>query len=101
MDWGGIVLFVLFFGWLAYWLLKPKKGPARVCTVCHHHGPSKQQTRGSTGVELVLWLLLIIPGVIYSVWRLSTKRWVCESCGSEAIVPPESPAGKKLLTQQQ
>ena len=96
MDWMGIVVFVVFFGGLAYWMLKPRKGPMRVCTVCQHAGPAKQRTGGSTGIEFVLYLLFVVPGLIYSLWRLSTRKWVCPSCGAESLVPPNSPAAKKL-----
>ena len=29
-------------------------------------------TRGSFWVEVMLWLFFLVPGLIYSVWRLST-----------------------------
>lgn len=98
MDWMGILVFVVIFGGLAYWMLKPRKGPLRICTVCHHQGQAKQRTSGSTGIELVLYLLFIVPGLIYSLWRLSTRKWVCASCGAESLVPPDSPVGKTLAT---
>lgn len=96
MDWAGTLVFLLIFGGMAYAMLKPRKGPVRVCTVCHHQGQAKQRTSGSMGIELVLYLFFIVPGLIYSLWRLSTRKWVCASCGAEALVPPDSPAGKLL-----
>ncbi len=71
-----------------------------VCTVCEHHGPAKMHTKGSTAIELILWLLFIVPGLIYSLWRLSTRRPVCAQCGSEQIVPATSPAGQRVLAKQ-
>ena len=97
MDTAGIVIFILMFGGIAYWMLRPRKGPVRVCTVCHHKGPARSHTKGSTGIELVLWLMLIIPGLIYNLWRLSTRRMVCAECGAEQLVPPGSPVGQRII----
>jgi hypothetical protein len=69
----------------------------RVCRHCGHIGPAKTSTRGSTGVELVLWLLLLVPGLIYSVWRLSTKHPACTACGSDQLLPLGSPMAAKLM----
>lgn len=75
----------------------PGKGASLVCITCGHHGPTKPQTRGSFAIELVLWLLFIVPGLLYSLWRLSTRRHVCSACGGATLVPPDTPAGRKLL----
>ena len=48
MDAMGVVFFVLVFGGMAYWMLKPKKAPVRVCATCGHHG---QAGDGADGVE--------------------------------------------------
>lgn len=72
-------------------------GPAMVCTACGHHGPSVATTRGSIWIEIVLWLFLIVPGLIYSLWRLSTRRPACASCGATTLVPGDSPVGRKLI----
>jgi hypothetical protein len=63
----------------------------RYCTVCGHTGKPKTVTRGSFLIEVVLWLALIVPGVIYSLWRLTTRHKACERCGSTHIVPTDSP----------
>lgn len=68
------------------------KGAPVHCMTCGTDAPSAQRTRGSFGIEIILWICFIIPGLIYSLWRLTTKRQVCSACGSEAIVPPQSPA---------
>jgi hypothetical protein len=54
-------------------------------------------TRGSFAVELGLWLLFCAPGVIYSLWRLTSKRKCCPSCNSEAIVRADSPRGRQMV----
>jgi hypothetical protein len=63
----------------------------RYCTVCGHTGKPKTVTRGSFLIEVVLWLALIVPGVIYSLWRLTTRHKCCAKCGSTLIVPTDSP----------
>lgn len=68
----------------------------RVCRACGHVGKAKLHTPGHILLELVLWLMLIVPGLIYSVWRMSARREVCASCGSTDLVPATSPAGKDL-----
>lgn len=61
------------------------------CTACGHEGEPKSHTPGSIGMEAVLWLFFIIPGVIYSKWRLDNRHDVCASCGSKALIPCDSP----------
>lgn len=70
-----------------------------VCPACGTRGEPKQITRGSTGIELVLWLCFIIPGLIYSLWRLSTRHPGCPSCGA-AMIGTDTPNGKSLLQRQ-
>jgi len=62
------------------------------CMTCGVEGPTKTRTRGSIAIEVILWLCFLVPGLIYSVWRLTTRREVCASCGAENIIPIESPA---------
>ena len=83
--------------WGLWRLLFPGKGADMVCTTCGHHGAAKSHTRGSMLVEIVLWLLFLLPGLIYSLWRVSTRRRVCAACGGTALVPPDTPAGKRML----
>jgi hypothetical protein len=44
-------------------------------------------------MELVCWLLLVLPGVFYSIWRLTTRSDVCPTCDSPELLPAQSPAG--------
>jgi uncharacterized membrane protein YtjA (UPF0391 family) len=77
-------------------------GKASYCTTCGHEGPTKKVTRGSFAIELILWLCFIVPGLIYSVWRVSTRHQACTSCGATTLVPPNSPiaiAQKKTLAR--
>lgn len=79
--------------WWVFRIFRPAKGRPMACTACGHRGPTKAQTRGAILIEIVLWLLFIVPGLIYSLWRLSTRRQVCMACGNAALVPLDSPVG--------
>ena len=43
--------------------------------------------RGNGWIELVLYFVYIIPGVIYSFWRRSGPPNVCPICKTEGLVP--------------
>jgi len=57
-----------------------------------------KRVRGSFFMELFLWIILIIPGLIYSLWRLTTVQQVCSSCGASELIPPDTPKARQLLS---
>ena len=59
----------------------------------------KTMTRGHILIEIILWLAFLIPGLIYTIWRLSTKYKVCPNCKSTTIIPANSPVAKKVLNE--
>jgi hypothetical protein len=71
-----------------------------ICSACGHVGSSKTAIKGSGWIELILLLCFIIPGIIYSVWRSSSRHKTCPSCGSTNLIPLNSPIGRKLLADQ-
>jgi len=71
----------------------------RICPHCGYLGDSKIVTKGSFWIELVLWIFFIIPGVIYSLWRLTSRASVCPSCGAAGMIPIDSPRGNLLVYQ--
>ena len=70
-----------------------------VCTACGNVGKSKRVTKGSIWIEIVLWLCFLVPGIIYSIWRLTTKHDACPSCGNAQLIPRSSPMGQKFLRE--
>lgn len=68
-----------------------------VCTSCETVGPSKRVTKGSLLIEIFLWLCFLVPGLLYSLWRLTTRYDACRSCLSTTLIPSNSPAGQKFL----
>ena len=71
----------------------------RVCATCHAVAKPKLHTKGSLLIELILWLLLIVPGLLYSLWRHNSRQKVCPECGSTELLPPQSPRAKKILAE--
>lgn len=66
----------------------------KICKDCGAVGDPKQVTKGSFFIEIVLWCFFLVPGLIYSIWRLSSRHEACKTCDSKAIVPLSSPLGK-------
>ena len=69
-----------------------------VCLHCGHEGPARIVSKGHWAVEAGLWLVLIIPGLIYSIWRFSTQRQACGSCAHARLAKPQSPAARAKLS---
>ena len=67
------------------------------CPNCGTVGRPKKVTRGSFLIELFLWLMFIVPGLIYSIWRLSTRASVCPACGAPNMIPTDSPKARAAI----
>ncbi len=50
------------------------------CPNCQYEGQPKKFIKGSIIIEILLWILGIIPGLIYTLWRRSTKYEGCPKC---------------------
>lgn len=68
-----------------------------VCQNCGTRGEPKIITPGSTLIELVLWLCFIVPGLIYSLWRISARKKGCPSCGQTNMIDVNTPIGKQII----
>lgn len=62
-------------------------------------GPAARESKGSILIELILWLFFILPGLIYSIWRISGRKIVCPKCEQSTLVPVNTPVGEKLLSE--
>jgi hypothetical protein len=82
-------------------LVGPSKALAKrrdwFCTSCHIVCRPKKLTQGSFLMEICLWCLFFIPGFIYTLWRLTSKRLVCPACHSTAIIQACSPAASQFV----
>ena len=95
----------LAFAFIAYLIYQIWKGyklgvsGGMVCKSCGFVGNPKSAVRGSIGIEIVLWLCLIIPGLIYSIWRGSSRYDACPQCGGKEMIPADSPIGRKIIAE--
>lgn len=70
-----------------------------VCASCGAFSSGKTKTPGSFLIELVLWLFMLLPGVIYSIWRITSRHRACDVCGGKELVPAATPRGRQLVDQ--
>jgi len=68
-----------------------------VCKSCGYAGRLPKSARGSIAIEFALYLLLILPGIIYSIWRRSEKVATCPHCSGHDLIPANSLIAKKIL----
>ena len=90
----GIIAITLVIGAILLRLFYKWKPETMYCKRCGHVAEPINRTNGSLALEIVLWFMLILPGLLYSTWRLTTRRKVCPHCGSEDLIPPDSPLAK-------
>ena len=67
-----------------------------ICSSCGTQGKPRTVTKGSIFIEIILWLFMLLPGLIYSIWRLSSRHDACRACGDDNLVPLTSPVGREL-----
>ena len=69
-----------------------------VSTTCGVVGKPRVRNRGSSAIEIILYLFLIVPGLLYSFWRMGRKDRHCRSCGAATVIPADSPMAQRYLT---
>lgn len=67
-----------------------------VCTSCGYVGRPVSTVKGSILIEILLWCFFLVPGIIYSIWRISTKQRICPKCKQATMIPSDTPVGAKL-----
>lgn len=72
----------------------------KLCVTCGTIDKTKRFVPGSFLIEILLWLCFFIPGLIYSIWRLSSAKQVCRHCESKDVIPLDSPRAKNLLSEK-
>ena len=93
---------IIVIGGIIYGLSKIKfktRNDELICTACGYVGTPKKLMKGSIAVEFLLWLLLIIPGLIYTTWRSSSQYKACPKCKGTSMIPTDTPVGQKLLNE--
>jgi hypothetical protein len=56
-------------------------------------------TKGNMVTEFLFWLFFLLPGLLYSLWRISSRYWGCPKCGAANMIPPNSPVAQKILSK--
>ena len=69
----------------------------KLCINCGHQDKPKTITKGSIIMELALWICFLLPGLIYSIWRLSSRYEGCPYCESPNMISLNSPAAQRIL----
>ncbi len=72
-----------------------------ICSECGYVGKCKITKSGSLATELKMWLLYVIPGPIYTLWRLRSRKRLCRHCDSEKILSIKTETGYALLKKQE
>lgn len=65
--------------------LKRENEQQMVCERCATVAVPKTITKGAFLIELVLWCAFLVPGLVYSLWRLTTRYEGCPACGGQMI----------------
>ena len=70
----------------------------KVCTKCGYYGEG--QYPGSLAVEIILWIVLAVLGILYSWWRriLNTDD-ICPKCLAKSMVSIQSNEGKDAIAK--
>ena len=71
-----------------------------LCQACGTVGKPRVRNRGSSAIEIILWLLFVVPSFCYSLWRMGRKDKSCRTCRSSAVIPVDSPMAQQWLQQQ-
>ncbi len=69
--------------------------PKYVCPACALTGNAIVIQKGSRKVEILLWCCLIVPGLIYTLWRQGTTKHYCRTCEVE-MISVKGPHGQRL-----
>ena len=77
--------------------LESTRKPLLLCMRCGYVGKSERVYPGSDMAGLLLFLLLIVPGLIYFVWRYSSAFEQCSLCESRELIPHDSPKANEIL----
>jgi hypothetical protein len=73
---------------------------AYVCRNCEQLVSPNTGRQGSCLIEIVLWLLFLIPGLIYTLWRFSRSNQTCPVCGAvNTMVPANTQAGREIASR--
>ncbi|MDH5762415.1 MAG: hypothetical protein OEZ51_05490 [Nitrospinota bacterium] len=68
-----------------------------VCMECGCQRDPIDAKRGLLVIEIFMWLLYILPGVIYSIWRRVRKQQICPNCRNPSVVLTSSSRAMAMM----
>jgi len=72
-------------------------GAALYCPSCGTVGTPRTHNRGSSAVEIFLWLCFLVPGFFYTLWRMGRIDRFCRVCRAPNPIPLTSPLAQRAL----
>lgn len=71
-----------------------------LCNECHYVGPPRRKQKGNYFICLILLMLLLVPGILYALWRIFSSRIrYCPQCNSEHVIPTHSVAARSKVKE--
>lgn len=60
-----------------------------ICPTCQYVGEPENIAKGSRKIEIVLWCCLVLPGLLYTMWRNSRDGQYlgCPQCHAPVVRP--------------
>lgn len=68
-----------------------------LCLACGTLAKPRVRNRGSSAIEIILWLCFLLPGFFYTLWRMGRKDRYCRVCNSPNPIPASSPVARNHL----
>ena len=76
--------------------MKIQKDSEIICKNCGEVSNAIIKTKGSIIIEIFLYLFYIIPGVLYTLYRVTNKYPICQHCESKEIILRNKRVGESL-----
>jgi hypothetical protein len=71
----------------------------KLCKTCGAIEKPARVVPGSLILEIILWICFLLPGMLYTGYRISKKYWACLNCGSREIIPLDSPLAAQFIKE--
>lgn len=71
-----------------------------ICSQCGYVGQKERFSRGNYKLEILLWIMLFVPGAIYTTWRFFNEFHACPVCKNEAMTPLDCSLGQKIANEK-
>ncbi len=74
-----------------------EKHDRKWCPNCGAVDYAVRRTRGAFVIEIVLWFCFVLPGLLYTLWRATSKYDACAKCGLPGPIPLSAPRAQEAL----